>query len=772
MATTPAKVRRARWICALTLLSLPPLLVGAKHALDSNRNNVLDWLPSSFDETARLFWFVERFGSDEILVASWPGCTLDDARLDQLAARLVQPPKGPRGELLEPLFWQVFTGRETLAELTAPPLELDRADARQRMRGWLLGPDGQTTCAVALVSTAGALDRPAALRHLEQVASECGIRAEELRIGGPTADSVAIDRASQRRVLQLGLLSAFVGLLLAWLCLWSFRLVALLFLTATFSWAASLSLVYWSGANMDAVLLMMPALVFVLAISAGVHLTNYYNDGLAQPAASLPDDAPGQALSRGWLPCVLASLTTSLGLGSLAISHITPVRKFGIFAAAGVLIGLLSTLVFWPALARCWPLSGKAQDRRGGVSETPKDGRSWWYPLQVLATRYAGWILGVAALTLPLCGYGITQLRTSTQLQDLLSPQSRLVLDYHWLQEHLGPLVPVEVVLAFPRQDDDRRTLLPRAECVEQLRQRLAQLPEVGGTMAATTFAPPMPQGQGARQMMLRRVLTRRLLSYRQDFVDLRLIYDDRDEQLWRISVRVPAMQTDYGPFLSRLEQEVDAFLADRVPRSAGPAVARICGGVPLIYMAQQQLLEDLIESFLLAFALIGITMVVLMRGLLAGMLTMIPNVFPALVAFGFMGLNGNPIDIGTMMTASAALGIAVDDTLHFLVWFRRGMQRYHAPPAAVQFAFQHCATAMLQTSLICGMGLLVFVFSPFQPIGRFAQVMAVLLLLALLGDLVLLPALLCSPLGRCLARDRGPGRGPGGHEPAAVPAV
>jgi predicted RND superfamily exporter protein len=119
------------------------------------------------------------------------------------------------------------------------------------------------------------------------------------------------------------------------------------------------------------------------------------------------------------------------------------------------------------------------------------------------------------------------------------------------------------------------------------------------------------------------------------------------------------------------------------------------------------------------------------------------------------MGLLGITIDIGTMMTASAAMGIAVDDTLHFLVWYRRGTQRFTSRRRAVRFAFRHCATAMFQTSIICGLGLLVFMASPFTPIARFGLVMAIMLALALLGDLVLLPAALCSSLGKS-RRSRG----------------
>ena len=99
------------------------------------------------------------------------------------------------------------------------------------------------------------------------------------------------------------------------------------------------------------------------------------------------------------------------------------------------------------------------------------------------------------------------------------------------------------------------------------------------------------------------------------------------------------------------------------------------------------------------------------------------------------------------------ALGIAVVDTLHFLTWYRREIGQGRSADYAVRSAFRHCATAMAQTSLICGVGILVFVASPFVPVSRFAWMVAVLLGAALVGDLLILPALLVGPLGRVFAR-------------------
>ena len=100
-------------------------------------------------------------------------------------------------------------------------------------------------------------------------------------------------------------------------------------------------------------------------------------------------------------------------------------------------------------------------------------------------------------------------------------------------------------------------------------------------------------------------------------------------------------------------------------------------------------------------------------------------------------------------MTAGVALGIAVDDTVHFLTWFRRGLRQGLDRASSAMLAYDRCATAMTQTTIIGGLGLAVFATSTFTPTQQFGYLMITMLATALLGDLLLLPALLASPLGR-----------------------
>jgi multidrug efflux pump subunit AcrB len=131
------------------------------------------------------------------------------------------------------------------------------------------------------------------------------------------------------------------------------------------------------------------------------------------------------------------------------------------------------------------------------------------------------------------------------------------------------------------------------------------------------------------------------------------------------------------------------------------------------------------------------------------GLVSMIPNVFPVVLIFGAMGHWRVKVDIGTMMTASVAMGVAVDDTIHFLTWFRSGIREGMSRNEAIKEAYGRVALAMTQTTLIGGLGLSVFALSTFTPTQRFGTMMLTLLAAALVGDLILLPAILAGPLGK-----------------------
>jgi len=717
---------------------LPYIFYAAHLAEESVENRSDDWLPPHFQETQRLRWLESTFGGDEALMISYPGCSLDDQRLPAFAKRLVATEASGK-----PVFRRVITGSELLQELCGEPINLTREQAIKRLSGWVVGADGQT-CAVAMISPQGKLDREGVVAEVRRAVAEVGLPVESLRMAGTTMENIAINETSTKWFVELSIASGLVCISLMYIAFRSVPLTLMVYGTAVISERLSLAWMHITNTPTDSVSTMTPALVYVLALSTGVHLANYYRDEIASGGLC---SAPRRAARNGWKPCLLSTVTTALGLGSLLLSDLSPVQRFGGFAALGVSGMLCVQFLVLPFLWERFPPKAWAAKVRTTAQSDPF--AHWWRKLaKFIESRHAA-IAAVTAVIFIVGSFGVGRLEATARLHNLLPADAPLLQDYAWMESHIGPLVPLEVVLRFPA--DESSSLLERAQFVEEVRDVVETTPDIGNAICATTWLPPLPPVSGGMQSVIRRtVFNRRLADCKAALHESDLFRESESEQLWRIGASASASDPslNYGHLMVHLKERVDPVLERHNADNGTHVTAVYTGSIPLMHKIQDQLLSDLVLSFLSALAMITIVMMLVMRSIPGGLLCMIPNILPTVIVFGGLGWLGPPIEVGAMMTAGAAIGIAVDDTLHFMTWFQRGLARGLNRIAAVDFAFHNCATAMLQTSLICGLGLLVFAFSPFVPIARFGWMLAALLGTAILGDLVLFPAILIGPFG------------------------
>jgi len=769
--------------------------------------------------------------------------------------------------------------------------------------------------------------------HLLALAEECSVSTDdengELRLGGPPVDNVAIDEEGAITLVRLVGFCVALGIGLSYVCLRSLLVTFMVFLVGGMSAVVSLSIVYWTGWTVDAILMSMPSLVYVLGMSAAVHIVNYYRDACHERGLV---GACEQALKHGWFPCTLCAFTTALGLLSLYASNLTPIRKFGLFSAIGVMATLAILYTYLPSALQIWP---PGYHREKNVRVTDRGGASSW--ISEMWVAFGRWICrhnlavaGVCCLLLVVVGAGMVKIKTSVQLLKLFSSDAKIIRDYRWLEEHVGELVPMELVvrvhpdwvrptaeeLAQREQEDPedrfKLSVLERIEISYRIQSAVERVfgPHgqriVGRGMSAATLGPEFPPAQaGGLTGRIRNIIN---LKLEQSLDELRhtdyLRIDQSPEhagsELWRISLRVGALNdVDYGQFVHELKNVVEpvvaayryrdailraiseqrvakgeaelGFLRAQVaflgaPDPLAPAEQTVAtqdahridqthlfcealapllinagldgqfrphwvsleelrhlsreqvaqalasydavvlvqdipewtldtlrqhtslvidarqhtyqpgrtptsmerddpiqviytGVVPVVYKAQRVLLTSLVESFISSFAMIAVVMGFLVSNdrtrwyrlvnIPGGLISMLPNVFPVFLVFGTMGHLGVLVDIGSMMTASVALGIAVDNTIHFLTWFRDGIRMGLSRHEAIEMAYQRCASAMTTTTIIGGLGLSVFILSTFTPTQRFGILMLTILIAALVGDLVMNPALLAGPLGR-----------------------
>jgi predicted RND superfamily exporter protein len=258
-----------------------------------------------------------------------------------------------------------------------------------------------------------------------------------------------------------------------------------------------------------------------------------------------------------------------------------------------------------------------------------------------------------------------------------------------------------------------------------------------------------------------REVMNKHLYEARSRFLESDYLAEDPDsgEELWRIHVRVAALKgVDYGEFIQQIKAKVEPLLnanVDAETKAArGYGLVGVNGAIytgltPVVYKAESALLRGLVESFFTAFAMMAVIMTIVFRDVRAGLYTMLPNAWPVAVVFGLMSWLGIALDIGTMMTAGVAMGVCVDDTVHFANWFRRATRMGLPRREAVVMAYENSAGAIYQSTVIVALGLASFGLSNFMPTQRFGILMGTLLTFGLIADLVLTPAMLSGAIGR-----------------------
>jgi predicted RND superfamily exporter protein len=814
-------------ILAVLLFLLPLVVVGAIKAKGNNRNDVKGWLPPEYPETQTYKFFRQNFQGEEFILVSWDGCTMADPRLELMANKLLPPPE-EAARIERTLYYKTAqTGPRAVARMTAEPLNLETDEAVRRLTGAIIGParegvepgspeddiEARQTCLVLTLSDAARANLHGAIDEIKNVAiKELGIPEDQLHMGGPPVDNVSIDKAGQTSVTILFALSLVVGFFVSWWSLRSKALVGIVIASGVYSMFACLAIVWYTGYPVDAILLTMPSLVYVATTSGAIHLANYYRDQIAETGKQ--EGAAGEALAHAMLPLSLATGTTAVGLATLAVSELVPIRMFGIFSSIGVAVSFLVIITLMPAMLELFPPRlklGKAADGEDDGTWRPIEQSPWWKVGQWITTHHA-FSTAVCVFLMAGVGYGMTRIESSVQLMRLFSPKARIRTDYHWLEKHLGPLVPMEILV---RIDDAACELdfRERMELVERIQEKIAGLHEVGSSLSTVTFSRGIDVGEsgggvfsriiGMNRARRESTMARVLERHRDEFLEGDYLREaevevpvgpppkapeptfgeslaimtgfmaplaappaptrDRTQELWRISARVSAVkEVDYADFKAELQKEIAPILTGLETDGVKGVEVEFTGLVPLVYKAQHSLLDGLKVGFIWDFLIIVAVMILLCRAASAGIVLLLPAAFPAVMVFGGMGW-GNAIlksmdwgsmlvDIGTVMAPSVALGVTVDDVVHFMLWFRRGISEGMSRKDATMLAYKGCARAMYQSWGVIGIGLSVFSLSPFGPTQRFGYMMLAMLTIALVGNLVFLPALLCGPLGGMFA--------------------
>lgn len=612
------------------------------------------------------------------------------------------------------------------------------------------------------------------VRTIEAAAAAAGIPESELRLAGSPISRIRLSEEARRAVWNTDhpvwnpvrrtpiLLSALVSVTVSFILLRSLRLSLLVTFASVYTCLIIVALIPLTGKSLNMVLIVLPDLLLVLTTSGAIHVANYWKHAVTQG-----EEHPTiHAVKMAWQPCLLASLTTAIGMASLLTGVLEPVQEFGFYASIGCLISLAMILIGFPSLMVVWPGRGKKFAEHAAQEAT-----NWGHFARKIV-RHRRLITTGSLCLFAFSVVGLQWFQTETKVIRYFPEDSRISRDYRFLEEGLSGIVSVDTVIRFDQSSLEGLNISDRMELVRQVEQQLATHPWISGTISLADFrdpvVPPSADASTLQKVRYGRTLQRLEKGIFEEQAESasqfakkathgialrthtgRRIEIASGEEIWRVHAQsIITTDVDY----STLTTELEAIVSQVLKPVSGTDYL-VTGMVPLFLRTQQAVLESLIKSFGLAFIVIAVVMMILLRSPTSGFLAMLPNLFPVGVVFGLVSWLRIPVDIGTMITASVALGIAIDGTLHLLTWYRDGIRHGLSREDSVVLGLQHCGPAMWQTSATIALGMVMLWGADLLLISRFGLLMAGLVGMALVADVVLLPALLGGWLGAIIAK-------------------
>jgi predicted RND superfamily exporter protein len=419
-----------------------------------------------------------------------------------------------------------------------------------------------------------------------------------------------------------------------------------------------------------------------------------------------------------------------------------------------------------------WLLTRLGQSGLQAMATRTDEGHAWQRFLNMISRRKLA-IVSVSLVIVLLTLFGLSRLRARVEVDGLFADDAPVIQSLRDLERRLGALDQIELLFVF--EDCQPSDFYRRVDYIRGMQIALTEDTAFKQAYSLANYLPSRPRLRSGGRSITEQTLYRRLLGeQRENLGNSSFLKINEAQEVWRVMLRIPfTAQADFDDLRSdvldvaeKYNQNYQQFDPDL------KTVLPIYTGKLFLYnSAQKELLYDLFLNFLLAFVIITPLMIVVLRSLSMGLIAMIPNVMPMLIVFGGMGLIDLPVDIAIAMTASVALGIAVDDTAHFLIRFREFGGRLFQLSPAMEKTIDQCGPAMLYTTLMSGAGIFVSYFSQLQVVSRFAATLTLLLFIALLADVVLLPAILFV-LGRGARNSQIPGPLAGVSFPPSVDDV
>jgi predicted RND superfamily exporter protein len=564
----------------------------------------------------------------------------------------------------------------------------------------------------------------------------------QYRIVGAPMIRVAIQRYNFQTAIIFGTLCLLISTVVSLYIFKSLRVAGIAFLVVAICVTWIMAFMSLMNISLNSTTGLSFGLVLIVSLSVIIRIVTHYNERYA--VVKKPEEAARQALQVVFFPCFMCSVTTAVGFGSIMVTSIPMVFQLGLIMSLGVMLSFVLAAILTPAFL-IWmkPLDRRKYDQMS----------SDWLAGLLRAVKKAIFdhyracaAVGVVFTFVMLAG--VPFVTSDTQLLRMLSESTPEVKDLRFVEQNLIPIHSLELQV----ESSENRFKTPESwKKVADLESTLKSVPDVVGTdsllhlleyLHMVTSDSDKRTDVFSEPGLVPELFA--MISFSQE--GKRLVSRYLDESFGRLRVSVRIGNSPDIPINETIEKI----------RSRAAAVMEDVGRVTVtgdtaVFAAQASgLVRSQLLSLAIAFMAITILLMIQLRSAILGLVSLIPNIPPVIMIFGVMGWLSIPLDSVTVFAATVALGLAVDDTIHYLMHLKHEISVAKQPAHledCMRKAFDVTAKAMLSTSLVLFFGFLVLIISPFRPVISFGILGSAAILAALLSDVVFMPSAILSSL-------------------------
>ncbi|MBJ22063.1 MAG: MMPL family transporter [bacterium] len=520
--------------------------------------------------------------------------------------------------------------------------------------------------------------------------------------------------------------------------LWLFRslvAVVLTLVTAFTSVICGFAFFGISGVPLTTATQITPSFLLAVGVGNSVHLLAIF----LQERARGRDvgDALAYSLGHSGFAIVMTGFTTAGSLLSFQSAEVALVADFGTVAPGGVMITLALSLVLLPALIAVTPMRAKPV-RDSLVRRIPA-------ACGMIGTRYPGVVVAVWGTLFAVSVVGVFELRFSNYAMGWFQPDEPIRVATEIVDSRLGGANTIEMVVDSGRENGlYEPDLLRRIESL----QHYIEAEKIGEDMIGKTTISIVEVTKEIHMALNgnrpefyaipddRELIAQELLLFENSGTDdLEDVVDSQFRQS-RISIKVPLVDSVHGPpLLDRIRAQAEATFGD-------VASFVLTGHFAISSQSITATIRSLSRTYLLAFAIITPFMMLLLGSLRTGLLSMIPAMGAMLITVGLMGWASIPMEVFSLLTGCIALGLAVDDTIHFMHGFARARRSGDDVATAVRVTLDSTGQALLFTSVVLSAGFLVYTQATLTLLFNFGFLTAFAIAMAFVANVTLAPAL------------------------------